>query len=294
MEKIESCIICGEDQFTHYLDCKDHFLSKQIFTIVECTGCGFRFINPRPFTGELGKYYKSESYISHSGTKKGFINKIYLLARKFTQDRKYNIVQAFKSTGSILDIGCGSGELLKLFQKKGWKTVGIEPDELVRKTAINRYSLDIREEVALKKIPDGAFDVITMWHVLEHVPDLIDRVKEVKRILKKDGILIVAVPNCNSMDAKIYGEHWAAYDVPRHLSHFTKDSIAMLFRNHGMVIAKILPMKLDAFYVSMLSEKYKRGKINYFTAAKNGLLSNMRAKKNQNEYSSLIFIIKRD
>jgi 2-polyprenyl-3-methyl-5-hydroxy-6-metoxy-1,4-benzoquinol methylase len=294
MEKMKSCIICGEDQFIHYLDCKDHFLSKQTFTIVECVGCGFRFINPRPLTGKLGQYYKSENYISHSGTKKGFVNKIYLLARKFTQDRKYNIVQAFKPMGSILDIGCGSGELLKLFQKKGWKTVGIEPDELVRKTAINRYSLDIREEVSLKNISDGFFDVITMWHVLEHVPDLVDRVKEVKRMLKNDGVLIVAVPNSNSMDAKIYEEHWAAYDVPRHLWHFTKDSIAMLFRNHGMVIAKILPMKLDAFYVSMLSEKYKRGKINYFTAAKNGFLSNIRAKKNQNEYSSLIFIIKKD
>lgn len=294
MKKMESCIICGEDQFVHYLDCKDHFLSKQTFSIVECVRCGFRFINPRPLTGELGKYYKSENYISHSGTRKGFINKIYLLARKFTLKRKYNIVQAFKSSGSMLDIGCGSGELLNLFQEKGWKIVGVEPDELVRNAAISRYSLDIREEASLKKITDGSFDVVTMWHVLEHVPGLVDRVKEVKRLLKNDGILVVAVPNSNSMDAKIYGEHWAAYDVPRHLWHFTKDSIAMLFRNHGMVIAKILPMKLDAFYVSMLSEKYKEGKINYLRAAKNGLLSNKGAKKNKNEYSSLIFIIKKD
>ena len=294
MEKIMSCIICGENQFNHYLDCKDHFLSKQLFTIVECAGCGFRFINPRPTASELGKYYKSENYISHSGTRKGVINKIYLLARKFTLARKYNIVQALKPMGSILDIGCGSGELLQLFHKKGWKTVGIEPDDVVRKTAISRYALDIREEISLKTIPDGSFDVITMWHVLEHVPDLTGRVKEIKRLLKNDGILIVAVPNSNSGDAKIYGKHWAAYDVPRHLWHFTKDSIAMLFRNHGMVIAKILPMKLDAFYVSMLSEKYKEGKINYFRAAKNGILSNIRAKNKQNEYSSLIFIIKRD
>ena len=154
----------------------------------------------------------------------------------------------------MLDIGCGSGELLNLFQEKGWKIVGVEPDELVRNAAISRYSLDIREEASLKKITDGSFDVVTMWHVLEHVPGLVDRVKEVKRLLKNDGILVVAVPNSNSMDAKIYGEHWAAYDVPRHLWHFTKDSIAMLFRNHGMVIAKILRMKLDEFYVSMLSE----------------------------------------
>jgi len=294
MEKIISCIICGENQFNHYLDCKDHFLSKQLFTIVECAGCGFRFVNPRPPAGELGKYYKSDNYISHSGTRKGFINKIYLLARQFTLARKYNIVQALKPMGSILDIGCGSGELLKLFQKKGWKAIGIEPDELVRKTAISSYALDIHEEKYLKKMTQGSFDIITMWHVLEHVPDLNDRVNEIKRLLKDDGILIVAVPNSNSGDAIIYEEHWAAYDVPRHLWHFTKNSIAKLFQKHGMVIAKILPMKLDAFYVSMLSEKYKRGKINYFAAAKNGLLSNIRAKKNQNEYSSLIFIIKKD
>lgn len=293
MDKINECPICNSREFIFFLDCIDHTVSRETFSIVSCSSCKFKFTNPRPNQDMLGMYYKSENYISHSNTKKGFINSAYQLIRKYTLLKKLQLISKYFKTGNLLDIGCGTGEFLDICKRSNWKTLGIEPDQQVREHAAKRYDLDIFPEAKIKELPDNSFDVITMWHVLEHVPQLNERIVDLKRIIKPNGIIIIAVPNCNSLDAKIYQEFWAAYDLPRHLYHFTPNDILQLFRKHNLTLMNILPMIFDSFYVSMLSENYKFGKSNLLRSMWNGLRSNISAIRTGKTYSSQIYLLKK-
>jgi 2-polyprenyl-3-methyl-5-hydroxy-6-metoxy-1,4-benzoquinol methylase len=292
MELLSHCPVCNSDTFSDFLICKDYFLTQEEFTIVECTSCGFKFVNPRPDLDSVGKYYESPEYISHDSSKGGLLTAIYTKIRKFTHKKKYRLVNKYSDPGNILDIGCASGELLNLFKVNNWKSYGIEPNEKARNFAKETFGLDVKSEDELKKFPTGIFDVIMMWHVLEHVYPLNDRILDLKRLLKPGGTIFIAVPNCNSYDAKYYGKFWAAYDVPRHFSNFVSSTMKILLEKNGFTIVKILPMKFDSFYVSLLSEKYKYKKLKYFHGFSTGLKSNLKARKSENTYSSLIYIVK--
>ncbi len=294
MEKQEHCPICNSVQLAPFLACIDHTVSRETFQIVECESCGFKFTNPRPEEKDLGRYYKSEDYVSHSNTKKGFINSTYQLVRKYTLLKKLQLISKYFKTGKILDIGCGTGEFLNTCKSAKWDTFGIEPDPDARQMAIKNYDLNVKEEEELKSFPDASFDIISMWHVLEHVPKLNERIADLKRLIKPNGIIIIAVPNCNSLDAKIYKEQWAAYDVPRHLYHFTPKDIESVFKKHQLNTFKILPMIFDSFYVSMLSEKIKTGQTNILRSTWNGFRSNLSAIKTGKTYSSQIYLIRKN
>jgi 2-polyprenyl-3-methyl-5-hydroxy-6-metoxy-1,4-benzoquinol methylase len=293
MEKLEHCPVCNSIRNKPFLACVDHTVSRETFQIVECESCGFKFTNPRPEESELGRYYKSEDYVSHSNTNKGFINSTYQSVRKYTLLKKLQLISKYFKTGNILDIGCGTGEFLNTCKNAKWQTIGIEPDDDARKMAIQNFDLDVRNESELKNLPESSFDIISMWHVLEHVPKLNERVEELKRLIKPNGVIIIAVPNCNSLDAKIYKEQWAAYDVPRHLYHFTPKDIDSLFAKHELKVFKILPMIFDSFYVSMLSEKIKTGATNIIRSTWNGLRSNLSGLKSGKTYSSQIYLIRK-
>lgn len=293
METLSNCPVCNSIQFRPFLECVDNTVSRETFQIVQCNSCGFKFTNPRPEEKDLGKYYKSEEYVSHSNTKKGFINSTYQSVRKYTLLKKLQLISKYYKTGKILDIGCGTGEFLDIFKNAKWGTLGIEPDDDARNMAIKNFGLDVRSEEELKSVADQSFDVITMWHVLEHVPKLNERVEELKRLLKPNGMIVIAVPNCNSQDAKIYKEKWAAYDVPRHLYHFTPKDVEALFQKHGMSVFKTLPMVFDSFYVSLLSEKIRSGKPNIIRSTWNGLRSNLSGMISGKTYSSQIYLIRK-
>ncbi|MCX6296856.1 MAG: class I SAM-dependent methyltransferase [Bacteroidetes bacterium] len=293
MEKLEFCPVCNSVQNKPFLVCVDHTVSRETFNIVECESCGFKFTNPRPNESDLGQYYKSEEYVSHSNTKKGFINSVYQTVRKYTLLKKLQLVSKHFKTGKILDIGCGTGEFLNTCKNAKWETFGIEPDDDARNMAIKNYGLDIRKESDLSGLADSSFDVISMWHVLEHVPNLNERVEELKRLIKPTGMIIIAVPNCESLDAKSYKELWAAYDVPRHLYHFIPKDIETLFQKHGMKVFQTLPMVFDSFYVSMLSEKIKTGRTNVIRSTWNGFRSNLSALRSGKKYSSQIYLIRK-
>lgn len=294
MKDYKNCPLCSGVTFNNVMDCVDYTVSKKTFSIVECDACKFQFTNPIPDENEIGKYYESEDYVSHSNTKKGLIHQLYQTIRNKTLKDKLDLVKRHSKARTILDIGTGTGEFLNVCKKAGLETKGIEPSENARTAAIINYRLDIETEEYLLNIPDESKDAVTMWHVLEHVYHLNNRIETIKRILKRDGTLFVAVPNRSSFDAEIYQERWAAYDLPRHLYHFTPNDIENLCNKHGLKLKKVLPMKFDSFYVSMLSEKYKNGKINYLSAFLNGLKSNNKAaSKDDNTYSSQIYIIRK-
>jgi len=292
MEIINNCPVCNSTQFKPHLEVEDYFLSHENFTLQKCNSCGFIFTNPRPFEKDLGQYYQSDEYISHSSSSVSLFDKLYFAIRNYTIRKKFKLINKYITSGKILDIGCATGEFLNYFNTKGWETQGIEPNEIARNSAIEKYGLAVHSEKELSKYKESYFDVISMWHVLEHVPDLNSRILQLKKIIANNGILIIAVPNIDSKDAGIYGKYWAALDVPRHLYHFNQSAIQKIFQKEGFEIIKTYPMKFDSFYISLISEKYKTGKSNYIKAIYNGLKSNFYGALHENNYSSIIYVLK--
>lgn len=285
------CPACDNESFTHLFDVKDHFLSGETFSLNQCNSCGLISTFPMPQEKDLSDYYLSEKYISHSARPLNLFEFLYQSVRKHTLKRKARLSAGFSKGKELLDIGCATGEFLVACKKEGFEVTGVEPSEKARETALKIHNLKIYDLPALSGFRDQTYDVITMWHVLEHVMDINHRLKQIYRLLKKDGVLIMALPNPESFDATHYKSFWAAYDVPRHLFHFNRNSLKMLAHKHGFHIQQILPMKFDSFYISLLSEKYKSGKGSLLRAFYFGLKSNLYAKRNQNNYSSLIYII---
>lgn len=292
MEELGACPICKGSETGHWLTCKDHTVSQECFDIVRCRSCGFRFTNPRPEESRIGQYYQSEDYISHSNTKKGLINTLYHWVRLYTVRKKFARVQRWAPEASILDHGVGTGEFLAYCKEQGWETLGLEPDEGAREFAGAEYGLDVRPDETLWELEDKKYGVITLWHVLEHVPRLRETIEQLRRVLHDRGTLFVAVPNCSSYDAWKYENDWAAYDVPRHLYHFIPSDIERLFGLFDMKVRAIKPMKFDAFYVSMMSEKHGGGSI--LKGALNGWRSNWRANDKNHRYSSQLYILQKN
>jgi 2-polyprenyl-3-methyl-5-hydroxy-6-metoxy-1,4-benzoquinol methylase len=293
MEKLSSCPVCGNPGFSSFLQGNDYFLSGEEFSIMVCESCGMKFINPRPDSGEISRYYESPEYVSHDAARKSLLNIIYRIVRKSSIRRKYKLVKSYAKGNRLLDIGCGTGEFISFCQENGFVVTGIEPGEKPRTFARTKYKLNVHEDSFLETLVKPEFDIITLWHVLEHVHQLHERMQKIYEILKPDGTIIIAVPNCDSWDAAYYGKFWAAYDLPRHLYHFSQSTVEILAQSHGLKLEEIIPMKRDAFYISLLSEKYAKGKQDYLRAVLNGTRSNNFAKNNKNNYSSLIYVFKR-
>jgi len=292
VENLTHCPLCNQSDFSIFLEGQDYFLSKESFTIQECVSCGFRFTNPRPSESSVNRYYKSDDYLSHDTDKGGMIPALYRMARHFTLRAKYGILRKFSHGSTILDIGCGTGEFLHFCQQKGMNCQGVEPTEKARKVASDTYSIHVDEDFLTKNEQPGYYDCITLWHVLEHIHRLDETMEKIKSELKRDGVLILALPNCNSFDARKYGKYWAAYDLPRHIFHFTKETVEFLAKKNELICTKIIPQKLDAFYISLLSEKYRSGSPKWIHALMTGLLSNLKAGKPEFGHSSQIYLLK--
>ena len=290
---IEQCPVCGHRENKLFLKTKDYFLTGEEFDLVQCAACSFVYTNPVPEEKHIFSYYDSPEYSSHELKKYSLFNSIYAKARRINIRNKYRIISGYKKTGSILDVGCGTGELLKYFRDKEWKTTGIEPVKKAREFAINQNKLQVFAEEKLNDFENAAFDVITMWHVLEHVYKLNERIEELKRILKPDGVLIIAVPMIDAYDAVHYGPYWGALDVPRHLYHFSQKTLAHLLEKHALTIDKSYPMKMDAYYVSLLSERYKHAGAAYLKAFSIGFTSNRKANAS-GTYSSMLFAVRKN
>jgi len=287
------CPICSSNNIQQQLSAKDHTVSQHIFSIWHCNDCTARFTQDVPGQDAIGAYYASENYISHSDTKKGIINSLYHLVRKRTLGaiRRLVIYETGMVKGAVLDIGCGTGAFLQTMKEADWQITGLEPDEVARAKATELYNIHPQEPGKLFELPAASFNAITMWHVLEHVHELHAYIKQIADLLAVNGKLFIAVPNYTSKDAAIYAAFWAAYDVPRHLYHFSPQSMEKLLSMHGLKLTSVKPMWFDSFYVSMLSEQYKSGKGNIFRAFFNGFVSNLKAWGDIRKCSSVIYIV---
>jgi 2-polyprenyl-3-methyl-5-hydroxy-6-metoxy-1,4-benzoquinol methylase len=277
-----------------FLSCTDFTVSQEKFTILKDTQIDFLVTSPRPRTENLMTYYESDDYISHTDANQNIFDKTYQLVKKITIKSKIKkLKKAHPNATSILDVGCGTGDFLTSCFKGEFEVFGIEPNKQAREIALQKMNNNSVFDSfdSLKKATNCKFDIITLWHVLEHVPDLLDYVKTLKKLLNPNGVLVIAVPNFKSYDACHYKEFWAAYDVPRHLWHFSKEAIVTLFKKVDLEITKIYPMIFDAFYVSLLSEKNNQKYFKNLRAFCIGVISNFKALFTK-EYSSRIYILK--
>jgi 2-polyprenyl-3-methyl-5-hydroxy-6-metoxy-1,4-benzoquinol methylase len=288
-----SCPVCGAATIQKVLTARDHTVSQRDFEIWECSRCTLRFTQGVPSEEEIGAYYQSELYISHSDTSKGLVNRLYHTVRRRTLKSKQHLIGAVTGlkSGNLLDVGAGTGAFLHHMQQQGWTVTGVEPDAGTRERAAALHGLNLLSPERLFQLPEKTMDAITLWHVLEHVHRLHEYLEQLKKLLKPGGSLFIAVPNYTSRDAQHYGANWAAYDVPRHLYHFSPAAMRQLVTQHGLQIKTIKPMWFDSFYVSMLSEKYKTGKSMVIKGGFAGLLSNIKALNDTERCSSLIYVI---
>ncbi|MDN3491523.1 class I SAM-dependent methyltransferase [Winogradskyella bathintestinalis] len=274
-----------------YLTLKDHSVSKDEFQLLHNKELDMLETYPQPKGQKLSEYYKSEDYISHTDKKRNLLELTYHKVREISLKKKLRLINSFQSESkTLLDVGCGTGDFLETALKNNWQITGIEPDENARDIANSKTNNAVHQSDELKELKPHSFDVITLWHVLEHLPDLDMHIALFKSLLKPNGTLVIAVPNFKSYDAAYYKGFWAAFDVPRHLWHFSKTSIVKLFNKEGLSLINTLPMKFDAYYVCLLSEKYKLGFMNPIKALWIGWRSNRKA-KHTNEYSSHIYLL---
>lgn len=286
------CPWCGSEKAQINLWLKDEFLTKEDFHICECLNCGLLYTMPRPDKDKIGAYYKSEAYYSHQENKKGFIPKVYERVKSINLKHKYRLATNGMQPGKLLDIGCGVGDFLHTAEMHGWECIGVEPSEDAKAIAQKRMKGKIIVSEELEGFPDGAFDVITMWHVLEHVDDLKWQVPQLQRLVKPSGRVVIAVPNYKSYDGQFYKEHWAAYDVPRHLNHFNRITLSKTFKTSGLELVMMDKLKWDAYYISYLSEQYRHHSLPLVRGLYRGFISNCKARRS-GEWSSLVYVFER-
>ena len=290
----KKCPVCESDKLNLFMLCKDFSVSQETFNIVSCETCGFKFTNPMPNNDEIGKYYESDRYISHTNSKKGLFNFLYQSIRRFTIKGKRKLISRDGKSINHLDIGCGTGEFLYECKKNGVNVFGVEPSKAAAEQAISNFKIEVASSIFSKTFVNTKFDSISMWHVLEHVHDIKKSISKTNDLLKIGGKIFIALPNHESFDAKYYKEFWAAWDMPIHLWHFSSKNIIELMSNFGFKFKYSKPMIFDSYYVSLLSEEYKNGYKNFIKSFIIGTISNLRAKFFDKQYSSVIYVFEKE
>jgi SAM-dependent methyltransferase len=290
-----SCPLCNNEIIKEEITCSDHLVSGEDFLLCRCLNCGFLFTQNAPTSDKIGPFYESEDYISHSDTKKGVMNLLYHYARGLNLKRKTSLVKKHtcKKKGVLLDIGTGTGYFLQAMQQQLWQVQAMEQSAVARQFAKEHFNLDVLPKNAWRELSSASFDAITLWHVMEHLHDLNETWEQLQRLLQPKGRLIVAVPNAAAWDAAYYGKDWAAYDVPRHLWHFSTDNMLLIARKYGFELEEIYPMPMDAFYISILSEQNRKNKQAFLKGMYVGFRAWCSSLLNKQKSSSLIFVFKK-
>lgn len=294
MENLITCLVCGSTLLSKELTCKDFVATGESFDLHRCNSCSFLFTNPRPRANEIGPYYQSDRYVSHAGDKQNlsFMYKVYDVVRDYSIKQKLKLIKSYHPNGKLMDLGCGLGYFLDgVVKDKTFDALGVDVSTEAIDYVKQKFGYAVLGEDKLDTIEEHSFDVITQWHVLEHVHLLNERMQQLKKILKPNGTLFIAVPNSNSWDAKHYKEFWDGYDVPRHLYHFNQKSFGLLMQKHGFEVIQTKPMIFDAPYISMRSEVHKGSGLSFVRGVISGAVSTINALGNK-DYSSLLFVVK--
>ena len=291
----DKCPLCKSCAIKKRFACVDEFATGETFDIFECTACGLAFTQNVPDEKVIDRYYESPTYISHSNTSKGLVNRVYHIVRRIMLQKKARKVEKLTGlkNGRLLDYGAGTGHFARLMETRGWSVTAIEKNGKARELAHKEFGFEMLPVEALSTIKDKGLDVVTMWHVMEHIQEPDSMWDELRRILADNGVAIVALPNSISYDAFKYREHWAAYDVPRHLWHFTPDTIAQWGSKHGFTLEKQYTMPFDGFYISMLSEQYKGSRLHTIRGFWNGFKGWMAQCRRSSASSSIIYVFKK-
>lgn len=294
MENLTSCLVCGNTTIKKELTCKDFVATGDTFDLQRCQNCSFLFTSPRPAMSEIGPYYQSDRYVSHAGDKGGFsfMYKVYDVVRDYSINQKLKLIKSYHQGGKMMDLGCGLGYFLHgVVNDKTFDVLGVDVSQEAIDYVKQKFGYVVANESSLDAMDAQSFDAITQWHVMEHVHLLNERMQQLKRLLKPDGTMFIAVPNSNSWDARHYREYWDGYDVPRHLYHFNQQSFNLLMDKHGFKVVSTKPMLFDAPYISMRSEVHKGNGLSFLRGAVSGLRSTLNA-LGKKEYSSLLFVVK--
>ena len=289
------CPLCLSDKKVLHLRCMDHLVSHEEFDIYKCGSCGFTFTDNYPDESEIGRFYESSDYISHDDNARGFINKVYFLARSLMLGRKRRAITKMtgRKTGRLLDIGCGTGYFPGMMKDYGWEVTGVEPNIKARDYARTSFGIEVIDPGQISSLISASYDCITLWHTLEHFHDPRSYAGEIRRLLSPEGICLVAIPNCNSYDALYFGKFWAAWDVPRHLWHFDPETFSLFAEKAGFRIVTTLALPLDVFYISILSFRNKASGIPFIKGIVTGLWFFIRSLFRRDKGSSLIYILRR-
>jgi SAM-dependent methyltransferase len=295
MVHYNKCPLCSSENISLKLKTADHFLSKESFILFSCSACGLVFTQDHPDEADIGHYYESDEYLSHSESKSGLLSSIYRVSRRIMLGRKVTIVRKLSgiNKGSILDIGSGTGHFLHAMQESGWDVKGIEINDKARQLSISMFGLEVLDPAQLQTFQPASFDCITLWHVLEHFQDPFSYAHEILRLLKPGASCIIALPNCSSYDAEHFGSYWAAYDVPRHIWHFAPDTFKRLSEESGFELTGIRCLPLDVFYISVLSERYKGTNLPLISGMIKGFWFSILSKFNKERSSSLIYSLRK-
>lgn len=291
MIQVKQCPVCAGEKLEVVFAVRDHVVTQEEFEVLECDGCGLRLTTPLPDKDETDRYYESENYTPHAAGKGG--NLIYRVVRRLMLARKRNLIttETNLSCGRLLDVGCGTGEFLYTMHQAGWEVDGIDASEGARQETSRRYGVTVQSPDDWFASEDEEYDVITFWHALEHLADPNRYLRQVVLSLKDDGTLMIALPNWNSFDAEYYGSEWAAYDVPRHFTHFTRSTMERFIDEHGLTVRNTFGLPFDAFYISLLSERNGNGSA--LRGIWTGLKSNMAAVDDSSRWSSLIYVVRK-
>jgi ubiquinone/menaquinone biosynthesis C-methylase UbiE len=289
------CPLCSSDKTGLKFSCVDHFASGNNFEVFKCSQCGFLFTQDYPEANEITEYYESDSYISHNDEAEGFSNKLYRTARSMMMIRKKKLIRHVTGlkTGTLMDIGSGTGYFAATMKKAGWQAKGIEINERARDFSISHFGLDAAAPDKISSFDDNSFDCITLWHVLEHIYDPLTYISEIYRLLKPGAACVIALPNSSSFDAAHYNQYWAAWDVPRHLWHYNPSTLSYLSVKSGFILEDIRTLPLDVFYISQLSEKYKGSSLPFIKGISKATYFAILSAFKKKRSSSVVYILRK-
>ena len=290
------CPLCGGNDTSHFTDCTDHAVSNETYSLQRCGSCGLIFTIAPPDSQDKQTYSKLDQELNRADNPRKRLDRLYYYARILNIRRKIRLIERLTrvSSGKLLNYGAKSGYFSSRMTDRGWKVTSLEEYHEQRIFSLEMFHHRMMDIDEIDSLPPGSFDAVTLWHTLEHQEDPHTLIEKLIRLLKPNGLLFAAVPNTDSLDAAWYGSQWAAWDVPRHLLHFNTTSMIRFGLAHNLVLMHHERMPFEAFYIPMLSEKFKGNRHPIITGAVRGLKFWHKTNTDREKSSSIVYVFRKN